>query len=354
MRAVLVTGGRGFIGRHVVSRFAGAGFRVRVLTRDPEASEPAAGESEAVQGDVRDRKDVGRAVEGSHLVVHLASDFHTAGASLAESRAVNVNGMMNVLEAARERGVERVVHCSTIGVHGSLDTVPGDEDSPLKPDDVPYELTKAEAERELWAFHRRTGLAVSALRPTGVYGPGDLRLLKLFRMVDRGRFVMVGKGDALTHLVYVKDLADAFYQAAHRPEALGEAFIIGGPSYLPIRDFVGSVVRALDAPPPRVRLPLAPLKVAAVLCEVACRPFGIEPPLHRRRLGFFTSNRAFSIDKARHLLGWEPATPLPEGLERTVAWYRAEGYLEPRSEGAAATAGAEGAQASPSPTESSP
>ncbi len=112
------------------------------------------------------------------------------------------------------------------------------------------------------------------------------------------------------------------------PGVDGETFIIGGPHYLPLRRYVATAAAALGVKPPRFHVPYKPVELAARLCEALCRPFGIEPPLHRRRLTFFKHNRAFSIDRARKRLGYAPQIELDEGFRRTVAWYRAQGMLK--------------------------
>jgi dihydroflavonol-4-reductase len=114
-----------------------------------------------------------------------------------------------VIEAAKASGARRVVHCSTVGVHGDVEHPPADEDAPLRPGDI-YQETKVEGERIARDAGRDTGVEVVIARPTGIYGPGDRRLLKLFRGVARRRFVVLGDGRIFYHLTYIDDLVEGF------------------------------------------------------------------------------------------------------------------------------------------------
>lgn len=323
---VLVTGGDGFLGRHLVSRLQTEGAEVRILARPRPGQDPAVpAQVETIRGDIRDPEAVERAVRGVRLVVHLVSNFRSAKSD-SQAHSINVVGTENVLDAALRHGVQRLVHCSTIGVHGNVREVPANEETPYNPGDS-YQRTKLIAEQRAWQVHAETGLPLTVVRPISIYGPGDRRLLKLFRMVDRGRFVILGRGEVLFHPAYVDDVVEGFVLCASKDEALGEAFIIGGAQYLSLEDLVGRIADGLGVKPPRLHLPLAPFRGTAMLCEWLCAPFGIEPPLHRRRLSFFENDRAFSIEKARSLLKFEPRVSLSEGIRRTIEWYREAEWL---------------------------
>jgi nucleoside-diphosphate-sugar epimerase len=277
-------------------------------------------------GEITNEGALATAFAGADTVFHLVSNFRTASGPAASYRAINVEGTRAALAAARAAGARRFVHCSTIGVHGHVRSTSADEASPYAPGDL-YQKTKVEAEALCGEEMKRGGMEIVILRPCSIYGPGDLRMLKMFRMLARGTFFLVGPCRENFHAVYIDDLIDGFLRAMERPGIAGETFILGGPRYLPLKDYVGIAAAAVGAPPPRRRLPYGPLFAASALCEALCRPIGIEPPLHRRRIRFFRNNRAFSIEKARRLLGYEPRVDLEEGMRRTVAWYRKAGLL---------------------------
>jgi dihydroflavonol-4-reductase len=325
---IAVTGGGGFTGSALVKRLLSEGYSVRALVRHADQLAPAA-DLEVVVGRLEDGGALSRLVSGADTVFHIAAMFRTEG-SLDEFLKVNYDGTMALLAAAKAAGVRRFVYCSTIGVHGSVSQIPSDETSPFGPMDY-YQETKLKAELACRAPGAADGIEMVVVRPCSIYGPGDVRLLKMFRMVQKGLFLFVGDGRPNFHPVYIDDLVEGFMLAMTTPEADGEVFIIGAADYVPLWDFVGTAARAVGASPPKRRIPFGLMDVAARLCEAIFIPLGISPPLHRRRLSFFSSNRSFSIDKARRMLGYQPKVDLEEGFRRTVQWYYDQGLLKPKN-----------------------
>lgn len=327
----LVTGASGFTGGHLARTLARDGVRVRALVRRRSLDKPdvaALGELgvDVVPGDLTDPAAVRQAAEGCGVVYHIAATYREAGQPDAAYAAINVGGTKNVLEAALAAGAHRVVHCSTGGVHGHIEHPPANEDAPFGPGDV-YQVTKLEAEQWARAFGERTGLEVAVVRPIGIYGPGDTRFLKMFRGIARGRFPILGGGEVFYHLTYISDLVEGFRLAATRPEAAGRTYLIGGPRYTTLNELAARIAAVVGARRPWIRLPAWPFWVAGALCEAVCVPLGVEPPLYRRRVDFYTKSRAFDISRARGELGYEPKVDLDEGLRRTAEWYRAQGWL---------------------------
>jgi nucleoside-diphosphate-sugar epimerase len=326
---VLVTGGTGFVGSHLVRRLLSRGHEVVSLDKNPGLFDDdlRARGARLVEGSVTEAEDVRRAMEGCELVYHLASPF---GDILQPDGAywdIEVNGTRNILQTAERMGVHRVVHCSTQGVHGIINDPPGDEDSPIAPRDY-YCYSKAEGERVCQEFIRR-GTDVVIVRPTSVYGPGDTRgWLKLYRMVSSGWFLMIGDGKTLNHPVYVDNLVDMFELVAANPSARGRAYLAGDDTSVTLTDLVRGVGDAVGAPVRILRFPWyrgAWLGASAV--EMVSKKVGIKPPVFRRRLSWFKTNRSFRIDRARTELGYQPRVSLKEGLERTATWYRGAGFL---------------------------
>ena len=326
---VLVTGGTGFVGAHLVRRLLTRGHRVTTLDKhrglfDDELRSRGA---TLVQGSVTEPDDVARVMPGQELVFHLASPF---GDLLQPDKAyweIEVEGTRHVLAAAERAGVRRVVHCSTQGVHGIITDPPGDEDSPIAPRDY-YCYSKAEGEKVAREFIER-GMDVVIVRPTSVYGPGDTRgWLKLFRLVSRGWFLMVGSGRTMNHPVYVENLVDLLELAATVPQARGRTYLAGDDEAVSLTELVRAVGGAVGRPVRVVRFPFYRAAwLASGLVERVCRAVRIPPPVFRRRLSWFITNRRFRIDRARAELGYRPQVNLREGLARTAAWYHEQGYL---------------------------
>jgi nucleoside-diphosphate-sugar epimerase len=325
---VLVTGATGFTGGHLARSLSSRGHSVRALVRDP--SRVAAGELpggiEIVQGDLRDSASLARAAAGVDVVYNIAALYREAGLADDVYRAVNAEAVRTVIEAAKAGGARRVVHCSTVGVHGDVERPPADEDAPLRPGDV-YQRTKVEGERIAREAAAATGVEVVIARPTGIYGPGDRRLLKLFRGVARRRFVILGRGEIFYHLTYIDDLVEGFRLCGEVPAAAGRTYILAGGDVTTLNELVGLIAKEANVPPPRLRAPVWPFWIAGALCEAICAPLRIEPPLYRRRVDFFTKSRAFDIGRARRELGYAPQVGLREGIRRTLEWYRQAGWL---------------------------
>lgn len=324
---VLVTGATGFAGGALAMALVDEGHHVRALVRDPSRAGALADKGvELIRGDICNRQDVQKAVDGCKKVFHLAALYRDASVVKQAYWDVHVGGTENILGACAQAGVERLIHCSTMGVHGHVHAVPGDENSPFNPGDE-YQRTKLTAEERVWDFGKKQGLKFTVVRPAGIYGPGDMRFLKLFKGIGGGYFVMLGNGKTTYHFVYIDDLVRGFLLASRLDSALNEAFIIGGAGYVTLNELTETIAAILGAPNPRWRLPVWPAYAAGALCEAVCVPLKINPPLYRRRVDFFTHSRGFRIDKARKLLGYEPQVSLRDGLSRTALWYSAKGLL---------------------------
>ena len=323
---VLVTGGTGVIGGALVRALLAEGAQVRVLTRSvARAAGRVPPGVELVEGDGADPATAPRAVKGVGRVLHLAGPFRESNIPDRRYWAVQRDGTRYMLEAAHAEGVERFVHTSTVGVLGHIANPPADESSPYNPGD-PYQESKAAGERLALEFAERHDFPLTVIRPASVYGPGDTRFLKLFRAIARGWFVMLGSGEPRLHLVYLDDLVRGYLLLASHPGTIGEVTIVGGPESRPLNELTAMIADVLGVRRPRFRAPAWPVQLAGSVCERICVPLGITPPIYRRRVDFFTKSRDFRIDKARGF-GFEPAVGLREGIERTAAWYRAEGLL---------------------------
>lgn len=281
---------------------------------------------ELTTGDIRDSAALAKAVAGIDVVYHIAAIYRQAGLSSRTYRAVNATAVGQIVEAAAAAGARRVVHCSTVGVHGDIERPPANEDAPLKPGDI-YQETKLEGERLARDAGARLGIEVTIARPSGIYGPGDRRLLKLFRGVARRRWVTLGSGEIYYHLTYIDDLVEGFRLCGEHPAAANRTYILAGTEVTTLNKLVSTIADAAGVPAPSTHLPVWPFWMASAMCEAVCVPIGIEPPIYRRRVDFFTKSRAFDIGRAQRELGYAPAVGLQEGIARTLAWYRTHGWL---------------------------
>ncbi len=324
---IVVTGATGFVGKRLCKALEERGYTLRILARsDKEDPYFRSLNAEILRADVTDPAMVGDLMSGADGVVHMAAVVGGAGMSDDQFREVHVRATERLLEGAVRAGIKRFLHVSTIGVLGATGRTPVDETAPYNVKDI-YQITKAEGERAALAHDGNEGMRVTVVRPAAVYGPGDRRLLKLFRSVARGTFRMIGDGETMIHPVYVDDLVEGMALAFESERAGGRAYILGGPEPVSLNQWVDTIAAKAEQPLSALSIPYAPVWVAAVICEALCGVLRIAPPLFRRRVDFFVKDRAFSIDRARNELGYAPKVDLNEGTERTLAWYKEEGLL---------------------------
>jgi dihydroflavonol-4-reductase len=324
---VLVTGAGGFTGLALARSLADRGYRVRGLVRSSGADELRAAGVEVLQGDIRHDDVVRQAVKDVDVVYHLAAVFRRAGVPDSEYRSVHVDATRLLLEASAAAGVGRVVHCSTVGVHGDVARDhPASEDAPLHPGDI-YQQTKLEGEMMARETARRVGIPLTVVRPGPIYGPEDRRLFKLIGGVARRRFRLLGDGTPHFQMVYVDDLNEGLRLAGESDQAIGRTYIITGEEAPTLEELVDQIASAADVPPPKRKLPVWPFWLLGAACEAICVPLGVEPPIFRRRVSFFTSNRWFDTSRARHELGYAPKVSLRQGLTRTLDSYHRLGWI---------------------------
>ena len=320
---VLVTGGTGFTGSHLVNRLLDRGHEVWVIDNQKGLfyTELESRGAKLRLGSITEKTFVDSIVKDCEVVYHLAAAFRQLNVPDRHYWEVNVEGTRNLAEAAFRLKVRKFVYCSTQGVHGNIENPPGSEESPVAPEDY-YQLTKYEGEKVVNEYVDQ-GLDAVTIRPTAIYGPGDPgRFLILYRLVKRGFFLMFGDGKTFYHPVYIDNLVDAFEQAAHMNSCRGQAFIVADAHYYSLNDLVSEVAAAIDVSVRIWHLPLSPLRAAAWGCETICKPLRLTPPIFRRRIDWFRQVRAFDISKAREKLGYQPRIDLKTGLKRTGHWYR--------------------------------
>lgn len=327
---ILVTGGTGFIGSRLALEAQRGGHSIVIagqLNSDAERArlqELTTAGITIEKGPLQDPAYARRVVIGCQAVIHLAAAQHEANVPDEYFFDVNVNGTRTLVEAARAADVRRFVYGSTIGIYGESSGEFLDEDTPPHPVNV-YGRSKLQAEEMVASY--RDALPISIVRISETYGPGDFRLLKLFRAVDRGRFLVIGSGLNRRQPIHVNDLVRGLLLAAESPAAVGQTFVMAGEEVLTTRDMVRHVAGALGKTPPRLQVPMWPFLAAAVVMEKTLVPFGIQPPLHRRRLDFFRKSFVFSTAKARSVLRFSPRIPFSEGARETAEWYRRGNYL---------------------------
>ena len=328
MKKILVTGASGFTGGYLSRRLRQQGHEVRALVLPGmDVADLKAEGIHIIEGDLRQKESLLPAVQGVDLIYHIAAVYREENIPQKTFWDVNVDGTRNLLETAKTADVGRFIHCSTVGVQGEIDNPPANEEAPYNPGDY-YQSSKMEGELLALDFFRRENLPGVVFRPVGIYGPGEMRFLKIFRYIHQGKFRMIGSGKILYHLTYIDDLIDGILLVGETPDIEGEIFTLAGERYTTLNELVATIADVLNATIPKRHIPAWPVWLAGAACEYLCRPFRINPPLYRRRVDFFIKDRAFSIDKAKRVLGYRPKTALRDGLLKTAEWYKAQGLLD--------------------------
>jgi nucleoside-diphosphate-sugar epimerase len=327
---VLVTGATGFIGSRLSVRLREQGHDVVALGQTNNSLEESRFAELADAGIVTlrasllDEHEIRSALQGCERVIHLAAAQHEANVPDSHFRQVNVDGVRTLLELCLSAGVERFIHGSTIGVYGEATESVLEETSTTNPQNI-YGVTKLEGEKLALSYSDR--LFVTAIRISETYGPGDGRLLKLFRAINNGSFVMIGPGTNRRQLIHVDDLIDALWLAGEKREARGQMFVVAGREVLTTADTVKVISETLDRDVRSWKLPMWPFIWLAWILEQTLGRVGIQPPLHRRRLDFFRKSFVFRCDKAANVLGFVPKISFQNGAKQTAEWYQSRELL---------------------------
>lgn len=326
---VLVTGATGFTGIVLTRKLVEAGLKVSAVARTSSNLEPLKDlDITWFRGDVFDEKVMKEALAGQQYVFHVAAAFREAKSTEQDYWNVHVRSTQIIAEEViKDPDFKRYIHISTIGVHGHIEDPPATEEYRFAPGDG-YQRTKLQAEEWLNEFASRNPLPYTIIRPAAIYGPGDRRLVKLFKMALKSYFPLLGKGNCMYHLVHVDDLTNSFIIAATHPDAQGETIISGAEEPIAIADIARIVADHFGKTIKVVRLPIGPFFLIADICEFLCKPLKIEPPIYRRRVAFYSKDRNFDISKMKNVLGYSPRHSNKEGIVETAEWYVEKGWLQ--------------------------
>jgi NAD dependent epimerase/dehydratase len=309
-RKVLVTGAGGFIGSHLAELLAREGAEVRAFVRYTsrgdhgwleQASPDAAEAIEVFRGDLANPEAVRSAVSGREVVFHLGAliPIPYSYRHPREFVAANVEGTLNVLEAAREEEPRRIVHTSTSEVYGTAQHIPIDEEHPLHPQS-PYAATKVAADQVALSYQRSFGTPVVVARPFNTYGPRQSARAVIPTIVSQALsrdVVELGATSPTRDFLYVEDTAAGIAACADADDVEGELINLGTGAEISIRDLAERIIELVGR------------DVTLALDEERLRP----PESEVERLVAGTA-------KARRLLNWEPAVELDDGLQRTIDW----------------------------------
>jgi nucleoside-diphosphate-sugar epimerase len=327
----LITGATGAIGPCVVQAFHKAGYRVRTLSLDPQIPGMFPDNVEECIGDVTDLAAVQAAVDGCDFVIHLAALLHIANQpadSLSAYQRINYEGTATVVRASLRSQVKRLVLFSTICVYGESTGNVFTEDSIPCPTSN-YAATKLEAEKIVLDARGPDGLPLgTVLRLAAVYGPrikGNYR--RLLCSLKRGRFIAIGDGRNRRTLVYSTDVARAAILAAGHPNAAGKIYNVTDGQYHTMDEIIRAICKSLGKEPPRLKLPVQPVRLTAGMLEDLARLVGVTSPIGRATIDKYTEDMAVCGNRVQSELGFVPEFDLEGGWRNMILEMRTSGDL---------------------------
>lgn len=324
---VFITGASGFIGSALIAGCIDRQWNVCVLQHTRRLAGKTASEQkfDVVEGDITHPASLEGLFKGVDILFHCAAALGASVLPESDFFRINAGGTQNVLRAAKDARVPKILHFSSAGVLGSVkrDEV-ADEDYPLNPQNS-YDRSKLEGEKIARRF-ADDGMDIVIIRPGWVYGPGDRRTFKLIEAIAKKRFMLVTKGKALQTPVHIEDLVGGVFLCAEKGRK-GHVYHIAGSEALQVRGIVTTIASATGSKVPPISLPLFPVKLAASALEWSFALFKKEAPLTRGKLSFFIHPKPLGIQKAIQELGYAPKISFAEGISQTVEWCKAHSWL---------------------------
>lgn len=326
---VFVTGGTGFIGERLIRRLLSEGYEVSALYRSEKKKDDLdLPQVNWIRGDITDENCLNEGMQGCEVVFHVAAYAVAWEEHPGDFRKFNVQGTINVLNAAIANGIKKVIFTSTAGIFGpSINGVITEESVSPLPHFTGYERSKAEAENIVREYVKNTGLYVVIVNPTRVFGPGPLNqsnstTLMIKKYMEGKWHILPGNGKAIGNYVYVEDVVNGHILAAKHGKA-GERYILGGEN-ISYREFFDTLSLIVGRKNWLLPLPLpVMLAFAYLLVGVHKIYHGFLPPVTPAHVRKFSYNWEVSCEKAKRELGYT-ITPFEEAVQKTVAYLAAK------------------------------
>ena len=325
---VLVTGAAGLIGSHLVDLLVERGDEVRALVRpggDTNHLRTLTG-VEIIQGDLTGAASLKCAVRGVQRVYNVAAKTGPWGLEEVY-QATNVQGLANLLHAAMDAGVQRIVHTSSITVYGHHLHSIVTEDYPFHAENNPYSRTKIAGEKLISKLVKEYRAPIVVVRPAWVYGPRDSASFSRFvNLVESGKGFIIGTGKNIVPVVYVRDVAQGLIKAGDAgKEVAGRAYNIADDRRVTQAEYLNTIADALHVSHVSRKLPFSVVYLAGRTAEVVWQAMGrrkgAAPPLTTYGVTLLGGDQQFSIDRARRELGYAPEFDVKRGVAEGVLWY---------------------------------
>jgi nucleoside-diphosphate-sugar epimerase len=326
----LVTGATGLLGSHIVEKLIEQGQPVRALVRptsDTRVLESFGG-VELAEGDVTDLDSLRAACKGVKTVYHSAAAVGDWGSWKNYFVPVTIGGTNNMIAAAREAGIERFLHVSSISAYGhpNEEGMVVDESYPLGQHLHKwsyYSRAKVEAEKNVWAAHKKGDIQATVVKPSWLYGPRDRASMpRIIRALKAGKGKLLGDGQNRLNLTYAGNEAEGCILAATNPNAIGENYNLSCDGVITQAEYFNKIAEAVGAEPVKKHVPYWLAYNAAFWMEFFGHITGRKkPPLVTRYSVWLIGRQCFfTEEKARRELGWQATVGYDEGIQRSVKW----------------------------------
>lgn len=329
---VLVTGATGFVGGFLVKRLIKSGDIVTCLVRNLEKAESLKRfGAKLIKGDLKDSKIIQIAVKGQDLVYHLAAIGNSSFVSKKDYHRyyeINAGCTKNLLEGCRNKKIKKIVHFSSIAVMGLTKDEISDESSICYPV-APYQRSKYETEKIILDYYDKYNLPVVIIRPTMIYGPGNVNFSEILRMakfIKKGIFPLVGNGKNAIPLVHVEDVVNGAILASKHGKP-GEVYIITNDKNYSFNEIIKAISNEIGKKVFIFKVPKIIAQIIIAPMEFISKIFKFKPIFTLKRIESMTANRVFSVEKAKKDLKYKQEISMEEGIKETIAWYKNNNYL---------------------------
>jgi dihydroflavonol-4-reductase len=327
---ILITGITGFLGTHLSNVLLNTN-KFELIGTYRDAVKATSFEKQGIEMrkvDLLKPESLKDITKDMDVVVHLAGlmRFHDPFGLLYDN---NVKATQLIAQDALVHGVQHFIYASSTEAIGPVTTIPGDETSPYRPT---YDYGKTKQIAEQWLKEKQTtGLPLTILRPTGVYGPGDMYVtLSTVRAVANKKLrFLPGKGDSYIHFTYVDDITQGIQRTIEKPkQSIGETFILASNAYITYKEMFTIVAGLLNVPAPSRSIPLSLAKAYLSVVQWNNTRKGIDDfVMHTSLIDTMRTNRAYSNAKAKKILGFSPRFSYQEGMKKTIDWYKEKNLL---------------------------
>jgi len=322
---ILVTGGTGFIGSHLVEKLVKRNYSVRCLAR--KSSDITLLKNLGVEihfGDLTKKETLKGVTNDIDVVFHLAAQMRKWGLQVKDYCKTNIDGTKNILDLSISEGVEQFIHCSTTTILEFSKNRPLNEDIEKYNTKDLYAKTKTEAEKIV--LKNRDKIKSTIIYPDLVYGPRNLSYLPIFKAIKERKMKIIGKADNLHHPTFVSDLVAGFSLVLKNKKTYNERFILASDAITTL-DLLTIIAEKLGVEISKVRIPLRLARMGAYFMGTAAKIFYFNPILNEAVIDFFENNYYYDTSKARKKLGFKPKISLEEGIEKTIEWYKLNNLL---------------------------